>query len=325
MSVLSLGKWYWCGRLSQRSPQRCFTGLHCDVLTHQRGSALHGWELQDVTWDLLDTCIRSAVLPPDLSLCRSVCVFIFYSCIVLLLSPKTLCLSYRKRSNLCAKLSYELQRWRRTPHVRSVTLIRTGGNICEMFCLLPITPCTFDPSPLLSSDISTQTPTNMGSMGKRELKRMPSVTWKKKRSWNERGTGYEMYWWPSDRRRESWRKSWRRPLVRGYKAKQRQMLHKFFSVTAELISNITLQLLNIRKLVTVVSKWTAQLGHTSTVCTFITADYLKEGETNRGTKSSSAKVLVSKSYLPAGWLINQKAFAYQVHILYSCSGSDSAL
>lgn len=91
-------------------------------------------------------------------------------------------------------------------------------------------PCTFDSSPLLSLHIPTQMPTSTEGMGKRELKRMPSVTWKRNRSWKEREMGYEMCSWPSGRRRGGWRRSWRRLLVkRNEKANQTLTIKHFFN------------------------------------------------------------------------------------------------
>lgn len=60
--------------------------VHWDVLTHQRVKALQGWKLQDVTWDLLDTRIRSAVFPPySAGVCACVCL---YFCIISEFSQK---------------------------------------------------------------------------------------------------------------------------------------------------------------------------------------------------------------------------------------------
>lgn len=105
-------------------------------------------------------------------------MFIFYSCIISLLSPPNPLFDLEKKGQICvlsSRVSCTGGAARSSREERDINKDRQKYH-CEMFCLLPITPCTFDPSPLLSSDISTQMPTNMASMGKHELRRMPRVT-----------------------------------------------------------------------------------------------------------------------------------------------------
>lgn len=77
----------------------------------------------------------------------------------------------------------------------------------EMFCFLPMTPEIW---PLVFS----QTPTSTAGTGKPEQRRTPSVTWRRKMSWSERGTGFATRWWLSGSRSESWRTSRRQWPVR---------------------------------------------------------------------------------------------------------------
>lgn len=66
-------------RISSEGSSSCRVSAVVFAVTfwHIKEAALSmGWELQDVTWDLLDTRIRSAASPSDLLPRRSVCVYL---------------------------------------------------------------------------------------------------------------------------------------------------------------------------------------------------------------------------------------------------------
>lgn len=127
--------WYWCGWLAHSSSRCHFTGFHCYILIHQRAGAFQGPELQDVTWDLLDTHVRSTASPPDLLLCRSVCVSIFFSCIRLFYLPRfflwlhtVTCYTSAQPVAVLSNITHDINvRDRETDHH-------------TIFLLLPITP-----------------------------------------------------------------------------------------------------------------------------------------------------------------------------------------